>query len=93
MMSSRRLIAMQPIGKTDSSISSDEAKNLRSVENYFLGRDTRKATTMKLLKIFIIPLGCYSLYIYIRINVLHSVCFNCFSLSSTLLQCFKRTRN
>lgn len=64
MMSSRRLIAMQPIGKTDSSISSDEAKNLRSVENYFLGRDMRKATTMKLLKIFIIPLGCYSLHIY-----------------------------
>lgn len=41
MMSSQRLIAMQPIGKTDSSISSDEAKNLRSVENYFLERDTR----------------------------------------------------
>lgn len=73
MMSSRRLIAMQPIGKTDSSISSDEAKNLRSVENYFLERDTRiEREKQQIAQNF----HYFSrLTVYIHINVVH-VCFN-----------------
>lgn len=75
MMSSRRLIAMQPIGKTDSSISSAEAKNLRSVENYFLERDTRidreKSTNDKIAQNFHY-FSRLIVFTYIHINVMYT---------------------